>query len=90
VYGARSPSAQVPKKRATPVNGRGSVVPGKKVKCKEVFGEAEQPVDPVSGAGGFQSDPPHVKESAESGRASFENVLGWVDHASHEYSQSRK
>jgi hypothetical protein len=31
-----------------------------------------------------------VKESAEFGRSSSENVLGWVDHASHEYTQSRK
>jgi hypothetical protein len=53
-------------------------------------GEAEKPVDPVSGAEVFQSDPPRVKEGAESGRSSSENVLGWVDHASHEYAQSRQ
>jgi hypothetical protein len=80
----------VPKKRVTPVSARGSVVPGKKVKCNEVFGEAEHPVDPVSEAEVFQSDPPLVKESAESGRSSSENILGWVDHASHEYAQSRQ
>jgi hypothetical protein len=74
-YGARSPSAQVSKKRVTPVSARGSIVPGKKVKCEEVCGEAEQPVDPVNGAEVFQSDPPRVKESAESGRTSSENVL---------------
>jgi hypothetical protein len=47
-------------------------------------------VDPVREAEVFQSDPPRVKESAESGRSSSENVLGWVDHASHDYAQSRQ
>jgi hypothetical protein len=88
VYGARSPSAQVSKKRVTPVNARGSVVPGKKVKCEKVCGESEQQVDPVSGAEILQIDQPRVKEIAESGRSSSENVSGWVDHASHGYAQS--
>jgi hypothetical protein len=90
VYGARSPSAQVPKTRVTLVSACGSVVPGKKVKCEEVCGEAEQPVDPVSGAEAFQSDPPLVKENTVSGRSTSENVSQWVDHASHVYAQSRQ
>jgi hypothetical protein len=90
VYGARSPSAQVSKKRVTRVNVRGSVVPDRKFKCEEVCGEAEQPVDPVGGAEVFQNDPPRVNESAESGSSSTENVLGWVDDASHDHTQSRQ
>jgi hypothetical protein len=78
----------VPKKRVTPVSACGSVVPGKKVKCEEVCGEAELPVDPVSRTEVFQSDAPRVKESADSGRSSSENISGWVDHVSHEYAQS--
>jgi hypothetical protein len=91
VYGAGSPSAQLPEKRVTLVSARGSVVPGKTVKRElELCGEAEHPVDPVSGAEVFQSHPPRAKESAESGRSSSETVSGWVDHASHEYAQSRQ
>jgi hypothetical protein len=71
------------------VSTRGSVVPGKKVECAEVYGEAEQPVDPVSGAEVFQSDPLRVKESSKSGSSS-ENVSEWVENASHEYAQSRQ
>jgi hypothetical protein len=80
----------VPKKRVTPVCASGSVVPGKKVKFEEACGESEQPLDPVSGVESFQSGPPRVKESAKSGRSFSENVLRWVDHASHEYAKSRK
>jgi hypothetical protein len=47
-----------------------------KVNFEEVCGEAEQPVDPVSGTTVFQSDPPRVKESAESGRSSSEKCVG--------------
>jgi hypothetical protein len=88
LYVARSPSAQVYKKRLTPVSARGRVVPGEKFKCEGVCGEAEKPVDHASGAEVFQSDRPRVKEIADSGRSSSENVLGWVDHAAHVYSQS--
>jgi hypothetical protein len=59
----------VSKKRLTPISAPGSVVPGKKAKCKEECEESEQPVDPVSGAEVFQSDSPREKESAESGRS---------------------
>jgi hypothetical protein len=71
-----SAESKCPKKRVTPVSACGSVVPGKKVKCEEVCGEAELPVDPVSRTEDFQSDAPRVKESADSGRSSSEKCIG--------------
>jgi hypothetical protein len=73
-----------PKRRVTAVSACGGVVPGKKINCEEVCGEAEKPVDPVSGEEVFQSDLPCVQESTEFGLSSSEHVLGWVNHASHE------